>query len=159
MSPDRWYELDERSIVEPLAAFLREERGTALQTTVHLPWLHPWHEDAAKHFTAGKPADLFQIERFVRQRQFVDFEPRPPCCEHYPELCAFVAGHVPGFRVVEDFPFLASEVRYLRLASRDVFEAGVRLLRQGIDVEDHLESWRDLKAQYFAMCDEHGDEL
>lgn len=149
LSPDRWHELDERSIVEPLEAFLREERGTALQATVHLPWLHPWHEDAAKHFTADKPAELFQVERFVRQRQSVDSRPRPPCCKHYPELCAFVAGHVPGLR-----GSLLSSGPPGRLLGR-----GERLLRQGIDVEGHIENLRELKTEYFAMCDDRGNEL
>ncbi|KXJ93560.1 hypothetical protein Micbo1qcDRAFT_233037 [Microdochium bolleyi] len=137
-TPEKWCLFNERRIVEPFAAFLRRRRGTGtndLVAAVHLPFVHPLHENPERHFIddvadSGVSHNL-QIRRFVRQRSFVD------------------RGSPPRTFEAEDFPYTASarEGWHIfpdpRWTPANIVEAERALFRQGVNVDTGIREWKE----------------
>ncbi|KAH7039773.1 uncharacterized protein B0I36DRAFT_357165 [Microdochium trichocladiopsis] len=140
LSPEKWATFNERAIVDPLAAFARKYRGE-INTTVHLPYLHPLYERTDLHFTDAS-ADGLCIERFARQRSFVqphdeqarlddfhnDFQ------NYHGNLYITEARFAPTDDV-NDFPYLARFAEFWRFSTiKELADAERLLIRQGVDV-------------------------
>ncbi|KAJ1329901.1 hypothetical protein MN608_06637 [Microdochium nivale] len=137
-SPEKWATFDERSVVEPFAAFARNRSD--IRATVHLPWLHPLHENPRLHFSGPKNTESICVKRFIRQRRFARASPGGR--DDYPR-----------FDEVEDFPYLASHSEWWRFPTyKDLIEAERVLWRQGVDVKAGKELFdeelRDISGVY-----------
>ncbi|KXJ93556.1 hypothetical protein Micbo1qcDRAFT_161561, partial [Microdochium bolleyi] len=120
--------------MEPLSEFARRnpEKGTVVN--VHLPFLHPLYERADTHFTDNVGCN-FQIQRFVRQRQFVNVK----WDNHTKDG--------PRIFEVEDFPYMAEyeqEWRCVFPEPAELVEAERSLWCQGVDVKTGCILWKQI---------------
>jgi hypothetical protein len=113
----------------------------SIPTTVNLPYLHPAHESATRHFTPTSASPAFTLNRRVRQRFFAES----------------ISGKL-GVLYEPDFPLLLEQYEDMGMEVEEIAATEREMWESGRDVEAEVRILSGMRIQYNNASDS-GSEI
>jgi hypothetical protein len=133
-SAPTWTLISERVLLQSLPI------DPSISTTVTLPYLHPKHESAARHFTPASPTPAFTLTRRVRQRLFAESVGGKTRVSYRP-----------------DFPLLLDHYEDMGIEVEDIVMEEREKWERGHNVEGEVRALSGMRVQYGPTSDSEMD--